>query len=526
MLTQTLKNKVAALWDKFWSGGISNPLNAIEQITYLLFMKQLDELDKRKENEAAIRGEKYDSIFIGHFQISASNVDEPSIKVDKKTMRWSYFSKVPENELLNHIQQKVFPFIKQLNGSNSFFTKHMANAMFLIPSDRMLKESIKTINEIYEELEKENRFIDAQGDFYEYLLDSLRQAGKNGQFRTPPHIIELIVELVQPKLGDKIADPASGTSGFLLAAYKYILTQQTSNQYKQEDDNGFERGTLADKLTSEKDRKQLNEETFFGFDIDPTMIRIGLMNLMMHGITHPNIDYNDTLSKNYNEDDIYDVVMANPPFTGSIDKEELNPSFPVKTNKSELLFIERIYKMLQKGGTAGVIVPQGVLFGSGKAFVDIRKILIEDCELKAVITMPSGVFKPYAGVATAILIFSKGARTKNVWFFSMENDGFSMDDKRSPLFKSDGNRDHGDLSLIIKEFNNRNLKKENDRSKQCFSVLRDEIAENNYDLNLNTYKEEVFQDIIYENPLAILNKLTLSEREITQNIEELKELLS
>lgn len=525
MLTQTLKNKVATLWDKFWSGGISNPLNAIEQITYLLFMKQLDELDKRKENEAAIRGEKYDSIFVGHFQIPADNINEPPIKVDKKTMRWSYFSKVPENELLSHIQKKVFPFIKQLNGSNSFFTKHMANAMFLIPSNRMLKESIKTINEIYEELEKENRFIDAQGDFYEYLLDSLRQAGKNGQFRTPPHIIELIVELVQPKLGDKIADPASGTSGFLLAAYKYILTQQTSNQYKQEDDNGFVRGTLADKLTNEEDRKRLNEETFFGFDIDPTMIRIGLMNLMMHGITHPNIDYNDTLSKNYNEDDIYDVVMANPPFTGSIDKEELNPSFPVKTNKSELLFIERIYKMLRKGGTAGVIVPQGVLFGSGKAFVEIRKILIEECELKAVITMPSGVFKPYAGVTTAILIFTKGTRTKNVWFFDMGSDGFSMDDKRSPLFNSDGSRDHGDLSLIIKEFNNRNKKKENDRSKQHFLVPRTEIEENEYDLSFNIYKEEVNPVIAYEEPIDILERISSAEELILKTINELKEVL-
>jgi len=525
MLTQTLKNKVATLWDKFWSGGISNPLNAIEQITYLLFMKQLDELDKRKENEAAIRGEKYDSIFIGYFQISADNVDEPTVKVDKRTIRWSYFSKVPENELLSHIQKKVFPFIKQLNGSNSFFTKHMANAMFLIPSNRMLKESIKTINEIYEELEKENRFIDAQGDFYEYLLDSLRQAGKNGQFRTPPHIIELIVELVQPKLGDKIADPASGTSGFLLAAYKYILTQQTSKQHKQEDDNGFVRGTLADKLTNEEDRKRLNEETFFGFDIDPTMIRIGLMNLMMHGITHPNIDYNDTLSKNYNEDDTYDVVMANPPFTGNIDKEELNLSFPVKTNKSELLFIERIYKMLKKGGTAGVIVPQGVLFGSGKAFIGIRKILIEECELKAVITMRSGVFKPYAGVTTAILIFTKGAKTKNVWFYEMKNDGFSLDDKRTPLFNADGKRDHGDLPLIIQTFVKKTPKKGSNRTQQHFFVPRIEIEQNDYDLNLNTYKEEVFPDIIYEDPHVILDKLTLVEKDISQSIEELKDLL-
>ena len=524
MLTPSIKNKVAALWDKFWSGGISNPLNAIEQITYLLFMKQLDETDKNKANNSDLLNGKFISIFSGKFFPPGVDATKEENAVDKATLRWSYFANLDHDEMLLHIQSKVFPFIKQLDTESSFFTKHMANAAFLIPSGRMLKEATKTINEIYSELEKENRFIDAQGDFYEYLLDSLRQAGKNGQFRTPTHIIELIVELVAPKLGDKIADPASGTAGFLLAAYKYLITQYTSESYKQEDDNGFIRGTLADKLIDKKAIKNLNEETFFGFDIDPTMIRIGLMNLMMHGITQPKIDYKDTLSKNYNEDDIYDIVMANPPFTGNIDKGDLNKTFTVDTNKSELLFIERIYKMLRKGGTAGVIIPQGVLFGSGKAFKSIRKILIDKCDLKAVISMPPGVFRPYAGVATAILIFTKGRITKNIWFYEMQSDGYSLDDKRTPLNKSDGSRNYGDLHLIKEAYKKRNLVIENDRNKQHFFIPKSEIKKNDYDLSLNLYKKEVYTEIKYEEPKLIISKISNLENEILEGIKELEEL--
>ena len=491
MLTQSLKNKVANLWDKFWSGGISNPLNAIEQITYLLFMKQLDETDKRKVSNADFLDEKYTSIFFGkYFPPGVDDKDEKNA-VEKETLRWSYFTRMPSDEMLLHVQSRVFPFIKQLDEVNSFFTKHMANAAFLIPSGRMLIESTKTIDEIFAELETENRFIDAQGDFYEFLLDELRSSGKNGQFRTPPHIIELIVELVAPQLGNRIADPASGTAGFLLGAYKYLITQFTSDAYKQEDDNGFIRGTLADKLVDENAKRMLNEDTFFGFDIDPTMIRIGLMNLMMHGITQPKIDYKDTLSKNYNEDNAYDVVMANPPFTGKIDKGDLNETFTVDTTKSELLFVERIYKMLRMGGTAGVVVPQGVLFGSGNAFKDIRKILIDKCELKAVISMPSGVFKPYAGVSTAILIFTKGGETNQVWFYEMQSDGRSLDDKRIPLNKLDGNRDYGDLHLIIDAYKKRNPNRESDKTKQHFFVSKNEIEENDYDLSVSKYKEEI-----------------------------------
>jgi len=525
MLTTSIKSKVAALWDKFWSGGISNPLNAIEQITYLLFIKQLDENDKRKVSNADFLNENYISIFTGKF--FPPGVDEKDEKngVDKETLRWSYFTRMPSDEMLLHLQSRVFPFIKQLNGSNTHFTKHMANAAFLIPSGRMLTEATKTIDEIYAELEQEDRFIDAQGDFYEYLLDALKSAGKNGQFRTPPHIIELIIELVEPKLGNRIADPACGTAGFLLASYNYLITQFTSDDYKNLDDNGFMRGTIADKLVEEKAKQLLNEDTFFGYDIDPTMIRIGLMNLMMHGITMPKIDYKDTLSKHYNEDNYYDIVLANPPFTGNIDKGDLNESFSVATTKSELLFVERIYKMLRMGGTAGVVVPQGVLFGSGKAFKQVRQILLDKCELKVVISMPSGVFKPYAGVATAILIFTKGGETNNVWFYEMQSDGRSLDDKRTELTDSNGNRDYGDLHKIIENYRKRNPQQESYRTLQHFFVPKAEIVDNEYDLSISKYKTEVYEEVLFEAPNVILDKIEAIEKIILKGIDELKTVL-
>lgn len=523
MLTPSIKSKVRDLWEKFWSGGISNPLNAIEQITYLLFIKQLDDNDQRNTSNADFLGTKYTSVFEGRFFPPGVDVSKEENAIEKETLRWSYFKQMPAEEMYTLVQTKVFPFIKQLDDENSYFTKHMQNAALLIPSPRMLTESVKKIDEIFSELQKENRFIDAQGDFYEHLLSELNQAGKNGQFRTPTHIIELIVELLQPKLGDKIADPASGTAGFLLASYKYLITQYTSKEYCQPDENGFMRGTLADKLVDEKMKELLEKETFYGFDIDPTMIRIGLMNLMMHGISQPKIDYKDTLSKNYNEDNFYNIVLANPPFTGNIDKGDLNETFSISTTKSELLFLERIYKMLRMGGTAGVVIPQGVLFGSGKAFVDTRKILIDKCELKAVITMPSGVFKPYASVATAILIFTKGGETNNVWFYDMKSDGRSLDDKRNELIKPNGERDFGDIHFVIEEFKKK--KKNIVRDKHHFNVPKSEVVETDYDLSISRYKNKEFKEIEYLSPKEIIDKLSILENEIIKGIDELKEIL-
>lgn len=520
MLPNNIKSKVKELWTKFWSGGISNPLNAIEQITYLLFLKQLDENDKARIENAKKSKTEYTSLFTGRLPYIENKKKK---YIQKSALRWSAFTKLPEEEMYNLVESKVFPFIKQLNGANSHFTRHMGNAHFLIPSPRLLSEAVKKIDEIFLELKKQKRFIDAQGDFYEELLKELNTSGKNGQFRTPTHIIELMVELIEPQLHNKIADPACGTAGFLLGAYKYILTKFTSTKYCENDENGFYRGLVGDKLINSEDKRRLEEETFYGFDIDPTMIRLGLMNLMMHGISQPKIDYTNTLSKNYKEENVYDIILANPPFTGSVDKGDLSKTFTIDTTKSELLFVERIYKMLSAKGTAAVIVPQGVLFGSGAAFRDLRKILIEKCEIKAVISMPSGVFKPYAGVATAILIFTKGKETKNVWFYEMKSDGRTLDDKRTELLKPNGQRDFGDLHEIIKQFKNK--KKNQDRKLQHFIVPAEEIKKNEYDLSLNRYKEEIYVEINHEDPKNILAKLRKLEQDISSEIEELNKLV-
>lgn len=523
MLTANIKSKVDTLWNKFWSGGISNPLNAIEQITYLLFIKQLDENDVSEKRNADFTGEPHKSIFAGVYFPPGVDASIKSNGIKKEKLRWSEVNHGPTDVIFLKMQSQVFPFIKELGEIGSSFAKHMQNAVFLIPKPSLLKEAMDTIDELYKEIKAQDRFMDTQGDVYEYLLSQLNQAGKNGQFRTPPHIIEMMVELVEPKLGERIADPACGSAGFLLAALNYIVTQFTSKAYVKEDDNGFMRGSMADKLVQDSAKETLQEESFFGFDIDPTMIRLGLMNLMMHGIKNPKIDYTDTLSKFYNEENLYHKVLANPPFTGSLDKGEINTGFSLDTTKTELLFVERIYKMLRMGGTAAVVVPQGVLFGSGKAFVEARKILINKCELKAVIAMPSGVFKPYAGVATAVLIFTKGGETNDVWFYDMKSDGKSLDDKRNELTQKNGERDFGDLHLIIKEYNKK--KKNTDRKLLHFNVPKKEIVENAYDLSVSKYKEEVYEEIIYEEPKDILQKLSLIEKEIGKGIEELKMIL-
>jgi type I restriction enzyme M protein len=511
MLTPKLKNQVEELWDKFWSGGISNPLNAIEQITYLLFMKQLDELDRKRTGNAK-------SIFDGEFMPPGAKKDDDAVK--KESLRWSNFNRMPADDMLTHVQSLVFPFIKSLGTEQSHFTKHMNNAVFIIPKSSLLVEAVKAIDKIYKELKKENRYIDVQGDCYELLLSQLSGAGKNGQFRTPTHLIEMIVELVQPKLGQKIVDPACGSAGFLLGAYKYIITQYSSD--KKNDENGFERGSDGRKL-DETQIKTLGNKTFYGFDIDPTMIRIGLMNLMMHGIKQPNIDYTDTLSKGYNEDGVYDCILANPPFTGSIDKEDINESFELNTPKSELLFLERIYKMLSIGGTAGVIVPQGVLFGSGKVYKQIRQILLDRCELKAVISMPSGFFRPYTGVATAILVFTKGGKTENVWFYNMQSDGLGLGDKREELYHKNGERDFGDLHNVINKFFSK--KKNTSRKAQHFIVPKKEIVANDFDLSFNKYYEEVYKEVKYDAPKLILSKIQNIENKIVNEIEELNRII-
>lgn len=529
----TIKSKIQELWNKFWSGGISNPLTAIEQITYLLFMKKLDENDLEDQSRAEFTGDEFKSRFEGVFQIPNSD-----LKIEKQQLRWSEFKRLPSEEMLQRVQQYVFPFIKTLDTDDSPFVKHMRNAVFIIPKPSLLTEAVKIIDSIYEEMEKDARdkgqdFQDIQGDVYEYLLSEIASAGKNGQFRTPRHIIKLLVELVSPQLGNRIADPACGTGGFLLDAYQYLITNLPGNISEVEkDEDGFLRSSKSAKLNEEV--KGILGESLQGYDIDQTMVRLGLMNLMMHGIETPQIDYKDTLSKSYSETSEYDVVLANPPFTGNIDKGDINEGLNLGTTKTELLFIERIYNMLKMGGTAGIVVPQGVLFGSGKAFREARRLMIDKSQLKAVITAPSGVFKPYAGVSTALLIFTKGGETKNVWFYDMESDGYSLDDKRNKL---DG---YGDLQDIVAKFrtyvtSSEVEKSENNREKKYFFVSKEEIVKEDYNLSFSNYKEEIYDEIVYEKPTGILlkllggtdekgNKVKGLEQEISEKLNELKKL--
>lgn len=515
----TLKSLIDKLWQNFWEGGIANPLTAIEQMTYLIFMKRLDDLEAKRERDADFTGENYNSRFQDTYTLPGSDQ-----KIDKSELRWSVFKHKPADEMLMHVQTRVFPFMKTLNGETSAFTKHMENAVFIMPKASLLVSAIQLIEDIFTEIERDateggQSFQDIQGDVYEMLLGEIAQAGKNGQFRTPRHIIKLMAELVAPQLGQNIADPACGTGGFLLGAYQYILSDLVRKKDASKlvtDEDGFERAAISAILTQEV--KQILDQSFSGYDIDTTMVRLGMMNLMMHGIDEPLIDYRDTLSKSFNENSQYDVIMANPPFTGNIDKGDINESLQLPTTKTELLFVERIFHMLKMGGTAAVIVPQGVLFGSGKAFKTLRQTLIEKAELKAVVAMPSGVFKPYAGVATAILLFTKGGETNNVWFYGMENDGYSLDDKRNKIANSD-------LQDIVKNYKARKPEKDNDRKAKYFFVPKAEIEENGYDLSFSKYKEEVYEEVVYEKPDVIIGKLESIESGIEKGLAELKGLI-
>jgi type I restriction enzyme M protein len=523
-LNTTLKALIDKLWDHFWSGGISNPLSAIEQITYLLFMKQLDELDLKLQRDAEFTGDTFTSRFSGEYFLPHDT--EKKTPIDKATLRWSHFKQMKAEDMLPHVQQKVFPFIKDLNGEGTAFSRHMANALFLIPSANLLYGAIAIIDDIFLEIERESReeghlFQDIQGDVYEMLLNEISSAGKNGQFRTPRHIIKLMCELVNPQFGNNISDPVCGTAGFLLDAYQFIITQLARQKAKKSqafvpDDDGFVRTSLSGVLT--QNNKDILEQSLHGYDFDATMVRLALMNLMMHGIDNPGVDYKDTLSKGFTEEGEYDIVMANPPFTGSIDKGDINESLRLKTTKTELLFTERIFNLLKTGGTAGIIVPQGVLFSSGGAFVEARKKLVEEAELKIVISLPSGVFKPYAGVATAILVFTRGGKTKGTWFYQVENDGFSLDDKRQRIPGSE-------LPDVVALWKARDPEQLGDRKAKHFVVSIQEFRDEDYDLSFNHYHESVDDHLIYEEPKVILEKLKVLEDKIQGGLTGLDEVL-
>lgn len=514
-----LRSSINTLWKAFWSGGIANPLTAIEQITYLLFMKQLDKLDTERERRAEFAGEKYNSLFKGDFELPG--IDGKPVKVPRSEMRWSYFKQLKADVMLNHVQTKVFPFIKTLNGGTGPFTKHMASAVFLIPKPSLLVEAVNTIEEIYAELEEDSKkgghsFQDIQGDVYEYLLSEIASAGKNGQFRTPRHIIKMIVELVDPKPGDRIVDPACGTGGFLLEAHSYMKTKLLSAEELakvQPDEDGFKRASVSGKLT--KKVKTTLDRSLHGFDFDQTMVRLGLMNLMMHGIDDPDIDYADTLSKGFVQQNEYDIVLANPPFTGSIDKGDINEMLKSGT-KTELLFVERIYHLLRQGGTAAIVVPQGVLTNERKDFKFIRELLVSKSELKAVIYMPGGVFKPYAGVATSVLLFTKAGETENTLFYKMDGDGYTLDDKR---LKQEGS---GDLQDVIARYHSKQV---GNSATKWFTVPRHLINENGFSLDFEGYHNPEMPTVIFDPPEELLARLRKLEGDIMAEIETIQNAL-
>jgi type I restriction enzyme M protein len=428
MLTEPiLKSKIDQLWERLWSGGLSNPLDAIEQLSYLLFMKRLDEAEQEQRRLAAMRGVEHRPIF------------------EDSKMYWSSWTKLKADEALEYVRGIVFPKLREMRGPTGELHFFMENAEFKISKPSLLIEACRAIDE----LEISNQNQDVQGDVYEYLLSKLTTAGRNGQFRTPRHIIRLMVQLIDPRRGERICDPAAGTCGFLVNAFQHIMEANTSESILEYDEDGVARNLVGDLLTDE-DRLFLRNDALTGFDNDSgmTMLRIGAMNLMLHGITEPNINYMDTLSKSYNEARTYDVVLANPPFKGAIDSGDVNPTLPSKVRKTAILFVHLFIRLLEMGGRCAAIVPQGILFGATGAHRELRRQLLEENQIEAVIAMPSGVFKPYAGVSTAVIIFTRGGSTQTVWCYDMEHDGFTLDDRRLPI-------EENDIPDIISCWNNR-----------------------------------------------------------------------
>ncbi len=492
MITGELKSKIDTIWNTMWSGGISNPLSVIEQLTYLLFIKRLDELHTLKEAKAAR---------------TDIPIEDPVFDPDQDHLRWSRFKDTAPEKMFENVRNEVFTFIKTL-GSNgdddtedSTYAHHMKDAIFMIPTPRVLANVVDQLDSI------DMADTDTKGDLYEYMLGKIASAGQNGQFRTPRHIIKLMVEMTAPTPKDVICDPACGTAGFLIAASEHLVKHHSDIIYK--DANA---------------RRRFNESTFHGYDFDNTMLRIGSMNMLLHGVENPDIRYKDSLAQS-DEDDAekYSLILANPPFAGSLDYESTAKDLQqtVKTKKTELLFLALFLRLLQIGGRAAVIVPDGVLFGASKAHKKLRTILVEDQKLDAVISMPSGVFKPYAGVSTAILFFTKtnSGGTDHVWFYDMQADGYSLDDKRT------SQPDKSDLADILARWQKRDTEGERARTNQSFLVPKAEIAENDYDLSINRYKEVVYEVVEYDPPQVILERLADLEEEIAKGREELEGLL-
>lgn len=499
MITGELKNKIDSLWDVFAAGGLVNPLDVVEQITYLMFIRDLDDTDNLRAKESAMLGLPFKSIF-------ADEVEIGERKVDGRQLKWSVFHDFPAGKMYSVIQEMVFPFIKTLHADkDSAYSKYMGDAIFKLPTPLLLSKVVDALDDIYAQMEALHE-SDVRGDTYEYLLSKIAQSGLNGQFRTPRHIIKMMVELMKPKPDDVICDPACGTSGFLITAGDYLKTN-----YKEEI---F--------FTKQKKDHYMNH-MFIGYDMDRTMLRIGAMNMMTHGIDNPFIEYRDSLSDQNPDKDKYTLILANPPFKGSLDADIVSTDLlkVCKTKKTELLFLTLFLRMLKVGGRCACIVPDGVLFGSSTAHLAIRKEIIEHHRLEAIISMPSGVFKPYAGVSTGILIFTKTNHggTDNVWFYDMKADGLSLDDKRSPIAEND-------IPDIIEKLGVRNEDLGIDRTEKCFFVPKAEIVENSYDLSINKYKKTVYFPVEYPPTSEILAEINTLETEILNGLKELGELIN
>lgn len=544
MLTGKLRNQVDRIWEAFWTGGISNPISVIEQFSYLLFIRRLDDMHTLREKQANAFG---------------TPIDKPVFGADDQDYRWHKFKNKDPQVMFELVRDKVFPFIKTLHGDESSFARHMKDAIFMIPKPSLLDQVVQMIDS----LDMDDR--DTKGDLYEYMLSKLTTAGTNGQFRTPRHIINLMVAMTNPVLdgdkSDRICDPASGTCGFLMAAEEYVR-----REYK-------------DALLRPSNSKHFHQQMFTGYDFDPHMLRIGAMNLLLHGIENPTVDYRDSL-KDYGDDNIKDaftLILANPPFKGSVAYDELSPDLLAALGKSakkaqskkkvveasadgdeqhekkkgpsektELLFLALILRLLKKGGRAAVIVPDGVLFGSSNAHIAIRQAIVEQHKLDGIVSMPSGVFKPYAGVSTAILFFTKTGvgGTDHVWFYDMQADGYSLDDKRTPLLTEEqresllrhprvgGDPASSDLHAknnlpdIVARWFNREAEKTRTRTDQSFLVPKAEIVQNNYDLSINRYKQVVYEEQHYDPPQVILQRIKDLQKAMDEGIKELEQSIN
>ncbi|MFI3253396.1 MAG: class I SAM-dependent DNA methyltransferase [Eubacteriales bacterium] len=495
MITGELRNKIDSLWDMFAAGGIVNPLEVVEQITYLMFIRGLDYNDMMRNKESAMLGLPFQSLFPEEVTISGETISGEQLK-------WSVFHDFPAEKMFDMMGNFVFPFIKNLHGEKqTSYAKYMEKANFNLPTPLLLSKVVDSLDEIYASMDELHN-KDIGGDVYEYLLSKIAQSGLNGQFRTPRHIIRMMVELMEPSATDFICDPACGTSGFLVA----------SGDYLKEKNNG-------EILRNKETKDHYMNEMFTGYDTDATMLRIGAMNMMSHGVDNPSIDYRDSLSDQNTDFEKYSLILANPPFKGSIDNDIVSGHLikVCKTKKSELLFLALMLRMLRVGGRCAVIVPDGVLFGGSTAHKAIRKEIIENHRLEAVISMPSGVFKPYAGVSTGILIFTKTGHggTDSVWFYDMKADGFSLDDKRSEISDND-------IPDILERFSKVEAEGSRERTEQSFIVPKEEIVENAYDLSINKYKKTVYVAEVYPPTKEILADISEIEKKIGAKLEALE----